>query len=39
MELIESEFDTNFAILLHEALHIMGFNSGAWNRLYNKEKK
>lgn len=39
MELIESEFDTNFAILLHEAHHIMGFNAGAWNRFYDKAKR
>lgn len=35
----DSEFDTNFAILLHEIHHILGLNSQAWSKFYNRAEK
>jgi hypothetical protein len=32
----DAEFDTNFAILLHEIHHILGLNSQAWGKFYDR---
>jgi hypothetical protein len=32
-----AEFDNNFAILLHEAHHVLGLNSQAWSKFYDRD--